>query len=69
VSHGWSSSLGNGINAWATEEWDAAAGEGRFRFSNFGSGNPDRLLWADELFDVLWQHIIDYIEQMHGRGA
>ncbi|CCH29373.1 toll/interleukin-1 receptor domain-containing protein [Actinosynnema sp. NPDC047251] len=69
VSHGWSSSLGNGINAWAAAEWDAAAGEGRFRFSSFGSGYPDRLLSADELFDVLWQHIIAYIEQTHGRGA
>ena len=59
---------GQRINIWATAEWDAA-GEGRFRFSNFDSGNPERLLSASELFDVLWRHIIDYIEQTHARGA
>jgi hypothetical protein len=69
MSHGWPRSTGSGINAWAAAEWDGEAGEGRFRFSDFGRTTPDRLLSADELFDVLWQNIIDFIEQTHGSRA
>lgn len=69
VSHGWPRPSGGGINAWAAAEWDTEAGEGRFRFSDFGRMTQDRLLTADELFDELWQNIINHIEQTHGRGA
>ncbi|MYW97445.1 toll/interleukin-1 receptor domain-containing protein [Amycolatopsis rubida] len=69
MSHGWPRPSGGAINAWATAEWDAEAGEGRFRFSHFSRTTPDRLLSADELFDVLWQNVIDFIEQTQGRRA
>lgn len=69
VSFGWPSTAGSGINAWATAEWDADAGEGRFKYYDFTHGNPDRLLSADDLFDRLWQGIIDFIQQTHGRRA
>ncbi|MFJ6677439.1 hypothetical protein ACIQMJ_40605 [Actinosynnema sp. NPDC091369] len=68
MAYGWPTPPISGINAWAAAEWDAEAAEGRFRYSDFDRTSPDRLLSADELFDTLWQNIIEYIEQTHGRG-
>jgi hypothetical protein len=67
VSFGWPTVSGDGVNAWAAAKWDSATGEGRLRFSDFGSGKPDRLLSADELFDALWEMVVDYIDQKYGR--
>ncbi|WP_027930278.1 toll/interleukin-1 receptor domain-containing protein [Amycolatopsis thermoflava] len=69
MSRGWPDRPGSGINAWAAVEWDATTGEGRFRFSDFGRTTPNRLLSADELFDLLWQNVIEIIEQTHGSRA
>jgi hypothetical protein len=67
MSFGWPTLSGSGINAWAAAEWDSAAGEGRLRFSDFGGMRPDRLMSADELFDALWEKVVNHIEQTHGR--
>ena len=67
MSFGWPSVTGSGINAWATAEWDVEAGEGRFRYNDFNRADPERLLSADDLFDLLWQNIVEHIEQTHSR--
>ncbi|GLZ29153.1 hypothetical protein Lesp02_13430 [Lentzea sp. NBRC 105346] len=71
MNFAWPRATGNAFNGWATAEWDNEAGEGRLRYVDFALvGNKQHdLLSADGFFDLLWQKIVDHIEQVGGRSA
>ncbi|MCX2947046.1 toll/interleukin-1 receptor domain-containing protein [Lentzea sp. NEAU-D7] len=59
----------NGINAHATAVWDARTAEKMLRFDDYSAHGQQQLLSAEDLFEVLWHKIIDYIERTHDRRA
>lgn len=69
MSIGWPRVTGSGMNGWATAAWDAQSRQAKLKFTDFalsGARDPDELVSFDEFFDLLWQKIVDHIEQTHG---
>jgi hypothetical protein len=68
VSTGWPRVSDAGMNSWATAAWDAQSSQAKLKYTDLnptGNRTQDEPVSFDEFFDLLWQQIVDYIEQTH----
>lgn len=63
MSFAWPRITSNGMKGWITAAWDSDSREAKVKLNDLGtSGSEDELLTVDELFRVLWQKIVTFIE-------
>ncbi len=68
MSFAWPRITSTGMNGWITAAWDSDSREAKVKLNDLGtSGSEDALLTVDELFRVLWQKIVTFIEGRAGR--
>jgi hypothetical protein len=65
VTFEWPRITSDGYNGWATAEWDPEKQQAKLKYVDFGSmtGQSEVLVTADEFFHLLWQKIVDFVEQ------
>ncbi|WP_410622975.1 hypothetical protein [Amycolatopsis sp. cmx-8-4] len=63
MSFAWPRITSSGMNGWITSVWDSDSREVKVKLNDLSvSGSEDVLLTADELYAVLWQKIVTFVE-------